>query len=399
MPVFSYKAMNPDGRVIFGQMDALNPVDLEMRLKRMELDFIRGEPAARSVLPGSGRVPRAELITFVFHLEQLVRAGVPILEALVDLRDSIAHPRLREVTASLVESIEGGRTLSQAMGEHGRVFDRVVCALVRAGENTGNVPEVLKNLTEALKWEDELASQTRQALAYPAFTAVVVLVVVGVLMAVVVPDLARFMRAAGQAIPWQMQAMLTLSELLQRYWLALLLLMLAAALGLTLAVRSSTGLRYRLDAAKLRLPLYGPILRKVILSRFASVFSMLYAAGIPIIDAVRTTEDVVGNRTVREGLRRAGRLIGEGQNVTQAFHSVGLFPPLVIRMLRVGEATGGLDAALLNVAYFYNREVRDAIARVQARMGPALTLILGLIVLSIALAVLGPIYDMLTRIQ
>jgi type IV pilus assembly protein PilC len=137
----------------------------------------------------------------------------------------------------------------------------------------------------------------------------------------------------------------------------------------------------------------------VVLSRFASMFAMMYGAGIPIIDAVRTSEDVVGNEAVRDSLRRAGMLIGQGQNVTAAFQSVGLFPPLVVRMLRVGESTGALDRALREVSYFYTRDVRESIARAQAAMEPTLTLVLGLLLMGVAFSVLGPVYDMLTRLK
>ncbi|MCC7270510.1 MAG: type II secretion system F family protein, partial [Rhodocyclaceae bacterium] len=146
-------------------------------------------------------------------------------------------------------------------------------------------------------------------------------------------------------------------------------------------------------------PVLGPILRKIILSRFASVFAMMYASGIAIIDAIRATEDVVGNSVIQEGLQRAGQLIGEGQNVTVAFQNIGLFPPLVIRMLRVGENTGALDTALLNVSYFYNRDVKESIEKVQAMIEPAMTLVLGSILGWVMLSVLGPIYDVITKLK
>jgi type IV pilus assembly protein PilC len=143
----------------------------------------------------------------------------------------------------------------------------------------------------------------------------------------------------------------------------------------------------------------GPILRKIILSRFASVFALMYSSGITILDAIRSSEETAGNLVIQEGLRAAGQQIGEGKNVTAAFQDVGLFPPLVIRMLRVGENTGALDTALLNVSYFYNREVREGIGRVQVMIEPALTIVLGLILGWVMLSVLGPIYDTISKIK
>jgi type IV pilus assembly protein PilC len=164
-------------------------------------------------------------------------------------------------------------------------------------------------------------------------------------------------------------------------------------------IRSNPAARRRFDDIKLKLPVVGPILRKIILSRFAGVFAMLYGSGISILDSIRTTESVVGNMVIREGLQEIGRMIAEGQQITVAFQNVGLFPPLVIRMLRVGENTGALDTALTNVGYFYTRDVRESIERAQAMIEPAMTLIVGLILGWVMLSVLGPIYDVITKLK
>ena len=399
MTVFSYKAMNPHGRLILGQMDALNLVDLEMRLKRMDLDFINGDQVKhRPYLPG-GRVSRRELINFCFHLEQLTRSGVPILEGLTDLRDSVVNPRFREVTAGMIESIEGGKTLSQAMAEHPKVFSAVFCNLISAGEATGRLPEVLRNLTDSLKWEDELASHTKKLVTYPALVATIVVAVTIFLMVYLVPQMAGFIRNMGQALPPQTRLLIAVSYAFSHYWYVILGLPIVAAIAIRVAVQVNPRARLRWDAFKLNLPLVGPILRKIVLSRFATVFAMLYSSGIAVIDAVRITEDVVGNAVIREGLRRAGQLISEGQNVTTAFQNIGLFPRLVLRMLRVGENTGALDSALANVSYFYNRDVKESVERLQAVVEPALTVVLGMLLLWVMMSVLGPIYDVITRLK
>ncbi|MBI4988902.1 MAG: type II secretion system F family protein [Rhodocyclales bacterium] len=399
MSLFTYKAMNEGGRVVHGQLDAINLVDLEMRLKRMELDFINGNEVRQSGMFRGGRIPKRELINFCFHMEQLTRAGVPILEGLTDLRDSIFHPRFREVIASMIESIEGGRTLSQAMAEHPKVFDKVFSSLIRAGENTGNLPAVLKSLTESLKWEDELASHTKKLFMYPAFVGTIVLGVTFFLMIYLVPQMTGFIKNMGQELPTQTKVLMITSAIVKQYWYLFLLVPAALAVGIKVAVEANPAFRYRFDEFKLALPVVGPILRKVILSRFAGVFAMMYASGIAIIDSIRATEEVVGNTVIQDGLKRVGQLIAEGQNVTVAFQNIGLFPPLVIRMLRVGENTGALDTALLNVAYFYNRDVKESIEKVQAMIEPAMTLILGTLLGWVMLSVLGPIYDVITKLK
>ncbi|SBT08226.1 Type II secretion system protein [Candidatus Accumulibacter aalborgensis] len=399
MALYTYKAVNADGRRVLGRIDAINLVDLEMRLRRMELDLISGEPVSHRGLFAGGGVARRELIHFCFHLQQLVRAGVPVIEGLTDLRDSLEHPRFREVVASLIESIEGGKTLSQAMASHHRVFNKVFVSLIRAGETTGRLPEVLHSLNESLKWEDELASQTKKMVAYPAFVGLVVLVATFFLMVYLVPQLKMFVKNMGQVLPLQTQILFFVSDLMVAWWYLVLLLPLLATLALRMLLRSNPLARFRFDGLKLRLPLLGHIQRKIVLSRFANTFALLYASGIPILESIRTTQDVVGNLVIRRGLERVEQLIGDGQNVTAAFHSTGFFPPLVIRMLRVGENTGALDEALLNVSYFYTRDVRESVQKMQQLIEPLLTMVMGGLLGWIMLSVLGPVYDVISKIK
>ena len=397
--IFDYKAVSPEGRMVFGRLDAINVVDLEMRLKRMELDLVTGRPIDRGRLFGSRQVARRELINFCFHLDQLTRAGVPILDGLADLRDSIEAPRFREVIAGLIEGIEGGQTLSLAMADHPDVFSQVFVSLIRAGESTGQLPEVLHSLSESLKWEDELASQTKKLLMYPAFVATIVLAATAFLMIYMVPQLKQFVKNMGQVLPPQTKALFFVSDLLVAWWWLFLLLPLLAVVATAATLRTNPLARLRFDGLKLSLPLIGPILRKVILARFANTFAMLYAAGIPILESIRTTQDIVGNLVVRKALEQVEHSIREGQNIAGAFRDAALFPPLVVRMLRVGENTGGLDRALLNVAYFYNRDVRESVGKAQTLIEPMLTLFMGALLGWIMLSVIGPIYDVIAKIK
>ncbi len=400
MPLYSYKAIDAVGKSVVGRVDALNLFDLEQRLARMGLDLVAGAPARRGggLLAGR-RVKRSDLINFCFHLEQLTAAGVQIMDALADLRDSVDNLRLREVVTGVTEGIEGGQSLSQALAEYPEVFSKVFVSLVRTGEQTGRLPEVLKSLTEQLKWEDELASQTRRLMLYPAFVGGVVVLVTFFLMVYLVPQMTTFIRNVGKEVPLQTQVLIQVSAFFVSYWWAMLLAPIAAWFGLKAAARANPAVEYTLDGYKISLPLVGPILRKIILSRFASSFAMMYASGITVLDAIRSSEDIVNNKPLENALRTAGQQIAEGKNLTAAFAEMGLFPALVIRMLKVGENTGALDTALLNVSYFYNREVRDAIGRLQAIVEPALTLLLGVILGWVMLAVLGPVYDTIATMK
>ena len=399
MALYSYKAIDGRGKSLMGQIEAINLTDLELRLQRMGLDLIAGGPAKRRASVFKGAIGRPELINFCFHLEQLTSAGVPIFESLADLRDGVENPRFREVVSGLIESIQAGQNLSAAMADYADVFPLVFASMIRAGEETGRMSQVLNSLAENLKWEDELITQTKKLMMYPAFVGSIVLAVTMFLMIYLVPQMIGFIKGTGQAIPLQTRILIQVSGFFINYWWAILVAPVIAFAGIRLALARSPALRYRFDVFKLRLPLLGPIQRKIILSRFASIFAMMYSAGITIIDCIKTSEDIAGNLVIREGLARAGQEIAEGKNVSTAFQDVGLFPPLVIRMLRVGESSGKLDNALLNVSYFYNRDVKDAIGKVEVMIEPAMTVILGALLGWVMLSVLGPIYDSITKIK
>jgi type IV pilus assembly protein PilC len=400
MPLYTYKAVDGAGKNVLGRAEAVNVFDLEQRLARMGLDLINGAPSRqKSRFIGGAKIKRQDLINFCFHLEQLTSAGVPVVEGLMDLRDSLDNPRFREVVSGMIEAIGGGRSLSQAMAEFPEVFGQVFVSLVRSGEQTGRLPEVLKSLTESIKWEDELAAQTKKLVTYPAFVATIVVLVTLFLMIYIVPQMTGFIRNMGQQIPLQTRILIAVSSFFVNYWWAVVAAPFVIWFGLKFAARTYPSVAFALDHYKISMPLVGPILRKIILSRFASSFALMYASGITVLDAIRSSEEIVGNKPLENALRNAGQQIAEGKNLTAAFQDAALFPPLVIRMLRIGENTGALDTALLNVSYFYNREVREGIAKVQAMIEPALTLFLGLILGWVMLSVLGPVYDTISKMK
>ena len=399
MSLYSYKAIDARGKSLMGQIEAINMIDLELRLQRMGLDLIVGGPARRRASLFKGAIRRPELINFCFHLEQLESSGVPIIEALIDLRDSVENPRFREVISGLIESIQGGLGLSAAMADYPDVFPKVFASLIRAGEETGRMSQVLKSLADNLRWEDELIAQTKKLMMYPAFVGSIVIGVTMFLMIYLVPQMIGFIKGTGQQIPLNTRILIQVSAFFIGYWWAILLLPVIVFAGIKGAIARNPTFRYEFDNFKLRVPLIGPILHKIILSRFASIFAMMYSAGITILDCIKTAEDVAGNLVIVEALARAGQQIAEGKNVSSAFQDVGLFPPLVIRMLRVGESSGRLDNALLNISYFYNRDVKEAIGKVEVMIEPAMTVILGALLGWVMLSVLGPVYDSISKIK
>ena len=401
MASFEYKAIDKTGQPARGGLDAVNEVDLELRLRRMGLDLITCKQVDRRTksIGAGGAVTRQDLINFCFDMEQMVRSGIPILDGLRDMRDSIDSPRFREVLTVMTEDMEGGNVLSQCMATHADVFDRVFISLIRAGEQSGQLPEVFKNLAETIRWQDELLSQTRRLLMYPMFTLIVVVGVMAALLIFLVPQIAGLFKSMGMALPMQTKILLAVSEFTKSYWLPILLLPTSAAITLIAVVKRSPKAAYLWDHAKLRIPVIGPIIQKIIMSRFTNTFGLMYRSGITVLDAIRITEEVVGNRVVADGLNRAVQQVASGEGLTDAFNNLGLFPPLVIRMLRVGESTGALDTALANVTYFYNRDVKDAVDKGMKMLGPALTLVLGGMIAFVIWAVLGPVYDILGKMK
>lgn len=395
MALYSYRAIDAQGKSRKGLLDAANVLDLEMHLKHSGLDLIDAKPDSGK----RGKIKRAELITFFFNLEQLTHAGVPLLESLADLRDTMNDPHFREIIASLIESIEGGKKLSQAMALHPDAFDKIFISLTHAGEESGRLQEVFLNITESLKWQDEMSSHTRNIMIYPALVGTIVIAITFFLMIYLVPQLVGFIKGMGQEIPVQTRMLLATSAFFVNYWYVLIAIPLILSIAARLIINSSPEMRYLFDKLKLNLWLIGPILRKVILARFANTFAMMYGAGISILDCIANLRDVVNNLAVTRSLDDVAREIESGKNLTQSFQDTGMFPPLVIRMLKVGETTGSLDHALLNISYFYERDVKDSIKKVQVMIEPAMTILLGTLLGWVMLSVLSPIYDIIGKVQ
>jgi len=400
MEFFKYKAIDENGRIHNGQADAVNTADLEMRLHKLGLDLINSREIKSSRQSTSGRgVSRRDLIMFCFHLEQTTRAGVPILDGLQDLRDSTDNPRLRDVISAMSESIEGGKTLSEAMREFPGVFSNVFSNLIRAGEQTGEINVVFAKLIESLKWEDEQASQTKKLVMYPVFVGSVVLGVIIFLMTYLVPELLKFVMTMGQELPAHTKVLIAVSDVFVNYWYIVLTVPIAIVVAVIVGARVNPAIRLTLDRLTLKLPVIGPIQQKIILSRIAGFFAMMYASGITIIDCIRTAEDIAENKAIERAMHEVGQQVTDGTSLSNSFASTDLFPPLVLRMIVVGENTGALEEALENISYFYTRDVKESLERLQAMIGPAMTVGLGAIIAWVMFSVLGPIYDLITNID
>lgn len=400
MPLYRYRAMNKNGRIRQGNLDAANDIDLEQRLGRMNLDLIRcTETEERRASVGQKKVEKADLINFCFHMEQLTRAGVPLLEGLVDLRDSVDHPRFKEVIANLVDEIEGGKNLSDALEEHPKIFDTLFVNLIRAGELSGELAKIFNSLVETIKWQDELQKSTKKLLMTPMIVATTVLGVTIFLMVFLVPQLVGFIESMGEELPGHTRALIAVSNFMVNYWYVCVISPPIIVLAIKMLIEKNEAARYQFDRLKLVFPKIGSVLTKILLARFTNFFAMMYAAGIPVLRCLEIAESIIDNLVIKRAIMQAHDAIQDGDSIADSFRDTELFPPLVVRMMKVGETTGELDKSLLNVSYFFDRDIKDSIEKVQALIAPVMTAILGLLLGWVMMSVLGPIYNTISSVQ
>ena len=308
-------------------------------------------------------------------------------------------PAFRRVISQVVEDIENGQKLSEAVAEHPKVFDEMFVSLIAAGEASGQLPDCFLSLSDMIKWQDELISTTKKLLIFPVFVGAVIFSVVGFLMVYLVPQLTDFIESIGQELPAHTLALIATSDFIVNYWYLFTIVPFVVFITIKLLAGISTEVRYQIDSFKLKIWQIGPVLKKIILSRFANFFAMMYKAGIPVLQCIEITERIAGNEAIRLALTKAREDIQDGKGVSASFQNTGLFPPLVVRMIRVGETTGQLDDALLNVSYFYNRDIKDSIEKVQALIQPVMTIVMGGILGWVMISVMGPVYDSISKMQ
>jgi type IV pilus assembly protein PilC len=400
MPLFKYKAIDPEGKFISGSLDAGNSNDLEVRLEKMDLDLVtfkQKDPGAD--LFGRNKIGRRDLINFSFYLEQLTRAGVPILEGLTDLRDGEENPTFRDIITGVIEAIEGGNTFSQALELYPKIFDNVFVSLIRVGERSGKMSEVLVDITETLKWQDELLSKAKKIMTYPAVIGTLVMSVILFLMIFVVPDIMDAIVGLGGKIPFETRMLIAVSNFLVNFWYVVVAAPFVIFFTVKYFYDSNEEAHFKLDGILLKLPIIGPVNEKIKISRFTRYFSLMFASGITVLDAIDMSKKVVSNAVIEDGIERAWQQISEGSSISEAFKNIGIFPPLVVRMLRVGEASGQMDKSLNNVSYFFDRDINDSIEKMEPVLQTALMATIGLIVLWLALSVMGPIYETIGTID
>lgn len=401
MPDYKFRTIDAAGKIRSDTMVASNPMELEKRLGSMGFDLLsyKEQSKVKKSSLHSKKISRRELINFTFHIEQLVKSGVPLIESLKDIRDSIDYSHFTDVLQTVIDDIEGGKTFSLALAEHPAVFDKVYVTLVRVGEETGQLSEVLKDLADTIRWQDELIAQTKKIMIYPAIVTIIVLLVVSFLMIYLMPQLLPFIKNIGSEIPLHTKILIDISNVFVNYWYLVFSVPVIVVLGVKFAANKNIKFRFFLDEFKLKIWLFGPLVTKVKLARFANYFAMMYSSGITVLDALKISEDMVNNMALEESIKKARNNISDGIIISKSFEAVGVFPSMIVRMIKVGEDTGAMDEALLNVSYFYNREVKESIEKIEPTILPVLTVVLGGIMMWIMMAVLGPVYDAVAGVK
>ena len=401
MPDYKFRTIDVSGKIRSDTMVASNPMELEKRLSNMGFDLLsykEHNKATESALHRK-KITRRELINFTFHIEQLIKSGVPLIDSLKDIRDSIEYGQFTDILQTVIDDIEGGKTLSLALSAHPTVFDKVYVTLVRVGEETGQLADVLKDLAETIRWQDELVSQTKKIMIYPAIVSIIVLAVVAFLMMYLMPQLLPFIKNIGSEIPLHTEILIAISNIFVEYWYLIFSIPVVLIIALKMTAKRNRNVKYIIDGLKLKVWIFGPLMTKIKLARFANYFAMMYSSGITVLDALKISEDMVDNLVLEESINQARTKISDGVIISESFESVGVFPSMIVRMLKVGEDTGAMDDALLNVSYFYNREVKESIDKIEPTILPILTILLGGIMMWIMMAVLGPVYDAVSGVK
>jgi len=395
MPNFQYRAISDTGRKVSGKLAAANEAELDEHIDALGYELIDARQVRSSgnlsFLPQRVRV--RELIEFCIDMDELIRAGVPVLDAVQDIRDSTGSDKLRDVLADVVRDLGNGIVLSQAFANHPETFDQLFVGVVNAGERSGNLEMAFQHLADHLRWRDDMNKRIRAAARYPLFTLVVTLALAGAMMIFLVPQLSVFLESMQIELPLMTRSLMATSAFVQAYWW-LIVLVPALVIGLAwLGYRRDDRIATAIDRLLLQLPIVGLTLRKIAMSRFAHFFTIMYKSGVGILECLDTARGVAGNRSLAKSLDEARTNVEQGSTLTDALRDTGEFPDMVVRMVRVGEQAGSLDKALESVSAFYDRDVRETVQQLVDSVQPTLTLVIGALLAWIVLAVLGPMYD------
>lgn len=401
MALFGYKVRSPQGNVLTGTIEAGEQRMVVDRLRHqrfivLEIGEIK-KSASKDLLDSINflkkRVKQKDLVLFSRQLSTLIGAGVPIVQGLTILVEQIENPVFKKVITSVREDIESGTSITEALNRHPTVFSELYVNMVKAGELGGILDIILERLSAYQESAAALRGKIRAAMIYPAVIALVAGGVTTFLMVVVVPMFVKIFQQVGAELPLPTQILLMLSNFLKRYLVFLIIGLIAFIVGLRQYYKTEAGSMY-IDTLLLRIPLFGPLLRKVAVAKFTRTFGTLVKSGVPILQALDTVARTSGNRVVEKAVLQAKDAIREGERISDPLKASGVFPPMVTQMISVGEETGNLDAMLSKIAEFYEQEVDAAVSGLTSLIEPVVVVFMGVIIGAIAVAMYMPMFQM-----
>jgi general secretion pathway protein F len=395
--VFTYKAVNSEGRITDGKIEATDSRGAVVRLESMGLVPVSVEESAASrkdlpfQLPGRG-VSRKDILYFTEGFSTLIHAGLPVDRSLEIASDLASKPALRDVIRNVLTQIKSGKSLSEAFALHPRYFSPLYVNMLRAGEAGGVLDAVLMRIVEFERSADELRSYLISSLVYPGLLAAVGTGSVGILLYFVIPKFAVIFSDIGVAIPPETAVLLWISDVTRRYWWVIAGGLVALIAAFKAWRKTPAGSR-AWDSFKLRLPLLGQTIVKIEVSQFARTLGTLLNSAVPLIAGVRIVQGIARNQILAEGIAKIADGAKRGEGVSKPMRESGVFPPLALHMVEVGEETGKLDSMLIQVADVYEKEVRTSVKTLTAVFEPVIILVMGILIGTIVLSMLMAIFS------
>jgi len=401
MAQFEYTAKNAtSGQILKGTMDVptRDEVIAFIRKNRMILVSVREAPTQLSFkLPGGG-VKTRDVVIFTRQFSTMINAGLPLVQSLSILAQQTENKTLKDITKAVVYDVEAGNTLADALGKHPKAFSGLYVNMVAAGEAGGILDTILMRLATFLEKNDALVRKVKGAMVYPAVIITVAIIAVAVLLVFVIPTFSSMFASVNMELPLPTRIVIGASDVLTRFWWAIVLGAILLVLGFRSYYNTPDG-RKNIDGLLLRAPVLGDLLRKSAVSRFTRTLGTLISSGVSILDGLEITAKTAGNRVVHDAVMQSRQSIAGGETIAGPLQASGVFPPMVISMISVGEQTGGLDEMLTKIADFYDAEVDVAVSALLSLMEPVMIVVLGVIVGGMVVAMYLPIFDMVNAIQ
>jgi type IV pilus assembly protein PilC len=397
MPVYKWVAETRKGRVLKGELEATDERIARLQLKRRNLNVkkIKAKPKDlfENVAFMQPKVTRKDVVIFTRQFSTMIDAGLPLVQGLTVLTDQADNKTFKNILKGITKDVEGGSTLAEALKKHPKVFDDLYVNLVAAGEVGGVLDTVLQRLATYIEKAEKLRSKIKGAMIYPAVVVAIAIIVLAVILIFVIPVFEEMFKSVGSALPLPTQFVVNLSRFIKsnvHYLIGAFIL-----LGVLFRFyRRSEGGRKRTDALLLKLPVFGPLLKKVAVARFTRTLSTMMSSGVPILDALEIVAKTSGNMILEEVIYEVRASIAEGQTIAEPLSETGIFPAMVVQMISVGEATGALDTMLEKIADFYDDEVDAAVEALTSMLEPLLMVFLGGTIGGMVVAMYLPIFKM-----